>query len=50
MIWFIIILVILYLVFRPSIDAYQDNDGKYHVLLWYTSKGERKFINLIGGC
>lgn len=53
MIWFIILLVVLYFIFKPSFDAYQDNDGKYHVLLWYSSlKGdkERKFVNLLGGC
>lgn len=48
----IICLIVIYFVFRPSLDAYRDNDGKYHMLLWYTPlkrRDERDFINIIGG-
>lgn len=40
--------------FKPSLDIYQDNNRRYHILLWYSplnkkDKEERKFINIVGG-
>lgn len=35
--------------FEPYIDYYKVN-GKYHIILWYTSTdGERNYVNILGG-
>jgi hypothetical protein len=44
----LIIIVIGYT--HPWIDVYTDYRGVRHITLWYSNyRGERKFINLIGG-
>ena len=51
MIYFIIICIILLILYKkydPYIDVL-NGYKKLYVILWYNSKGKRKYINLIGG-
>ncbi len=43
-----IILVIGIYKFNPFIDIFQDYRGKFHIVLWYTFKNGRKYINIVG--
>jgi hypothetical protein len=44
----IILLIILYKIYDPYIDIFNDYRKEYHVILWYNHKGKRKFINIVG--
>lgn len=43
-----IIFVSIYIIYEPFIDIFEDYRGESHIVLWYNSKGERKFINIVG--
>lgn len=45
----VIILILLYIIYKPYLDIYKDRKEKYHILLWYNSVEERKFIIIKGG-
>jgi hypothetical protein len=46
---FLIIIVVLMYVYSPYLDIFKDYRGELHIILWYDdSKGERKFINILG--
>lgn len=49
MILLIIIIILLYIVYKPYLDIFKDKNGKYHILLWYNSIDERKYIIILGG-
>ena len=35
--------------FEPYLDTFKA-DGRYHIILWYTSlDGERNYLNILGG-
>lgn len=41
--------LLLIVIFEPYIDTFIEN-GRYHVVLWYTnSDSERVYLNIIGG-
>ena len=45
-----IILVILYLIFKPFIDIFDDYRGEHHIIIWYDRLDKKRgFINIIGG-
>jgi hypothetical protein len=52
MIEFIIVILVLILliknIYDPYIDYFYDYRGEYHIILWYNSNGERKYVNIIG--
>jgi hypothetical protein len=45
----ILIILVIIGIYDPYIDCFYDYRGKYHIILWYNdSKGQRKYINIIG--
>ena len=43
------LIILLFIIFQPWVDVYNDSNGINHIVLWYTNlKGKRMFINLIG--
>ena len=50
MIFILILLLIIISYTHPWIDKYTDYRGEKHIVFWYSNfKGERKYINIIGG-
>ena len=41
----VLLLIVFYLVYDPFIDVYTDVNGM-HIILWYKSDNERKYIVL----
>ena len=44
----ILIILVIIGIYDPYIDCFYDYRGKYHIILWYNFKGQRKYINIIG--
>lgn len=44
----IIVLGLILLIFNPYIDIFKDYREKYHMIFWYSYKGKRKYISIIG--
>ena len=45
----VILLLFICIIFDLYIDVFKDYRNEYHVILWYSYKKKRKYVNLIGG-
>ena len=49
MMYIILLLIVICLFFfSPYIDIFTDYRGKKHIIIWYSIRGRRKFVNLLG--
>ena len=48
LILFLLILTTLIIYFNIYVDIFRDYRDKLHIIIWYTYKDRRKYIDLIG--